>query len=213
MDPMRPKVSGSQIIPPNFRSPLEAIIEFLITESDLGIRTQLAESIKTILDPTANTPVLESMGRMNHEILAKMRSANQENQKTKELARAFYQGPLVRKLFQPLMDLEKRVSRKSSVHCNVQIRLTLTSVNTLTPHEASLYSSLIEILSNFHLRHTPDVIIFAVTEQLSSRIAQLLCCPEKHLKLGTPLLCTHMILELTRRSRRKVLPNMSRPRE
>ncbi|MBE7181179.1 MAG: hypothetical protein INR71_08220 [Terriglobus roseus] len=71
-----------------------------------------------------------------------------------------------KKLFQPLKDLETR-----------------ESMSNLTIQEVSLYSHLVEVLCFFIRQHSFRSKYFILSEGLASRVAQLMSCPEKHLKL------------------------------
>lgn len=64
---------------------------------------------------------------------------------------------------------------------NVLSSLTVTN---LTIQEVSLYSHLVEILCFFVRQHTFRSKYFILSENLASRVAQLLLCPKKHLKLS-----------------------------
>ena len=57
-------------------------------------------------------------------------------------------------------------------------------VTDLTIHETALYSHLIEILCFFVRHHLFRNKYFILSENLASRVAQLLESPEKHLKLS-----------------------------
>jgi protein phosphatase-4 regulatory subunit 3 len=56
-------------------------------------------------------------------------------------------------------------------------------VQNLTVQEVSLYSHLVEVLCFFVRQHAYRSKFFLIKENLAARIAQLLACPEKHLKL------------------------------
>jgi protein phosphatase-4 regulatory subunit 3 len=65
----------------------------------------------------------------------------------------------------------------------VIIFLTYTAVAGLQIAEVSLYSHLVETLCFFVRQHSYRSKYFLLTENLPSRVAQLLQSPEKHLKL------------------------------
>ncbi|KAH8702408.1 putative DUF625 domain protein [Talaromyces proteolyticus] len=143
------------------KTPLtDTLIDLLHTEGDLGVKNQLSDAIKVLLDP--QIPLQESVARVGGDFAAKIRSANQ-------IPDAFIQNHFdesAKRLFAPLKLLEGR-----------------TSLNDFTFQDVSLYAHLVDILTFFvrqHLFRTRNVIH---TESLAPRVAQLLKAPQKHLKL------------------------------
>ncbi|KAH8433234.1 SMEK family protein [Aspergillus melleus] len=142
------------------KTPLtDTLIDLLHTESDLGVKNQLADAVKVLLDP--QIPLPDTMGRAGPEHYSKLRP--------NILSDAFVQNHFdesARRLFQPLKRLENRAS-----------------LNDLTFQEVALHSHLVDILTFFvrqHLYRSRNVIH---NEALAPRIAQLLKVPQKHLKL------------------------------
>ncbi|EAW18004.1 SMEK family protein [Aspergillus fischeri NRRL 181] len=142
------------------KTPLtDTLIDLLHAESDLGVKNQLADAIKVLLDP--QIPLQDVMGRAGPEYFSKFRP--------NILSDAFMQNHFdesARRLFLPLRRLENR-----------------TDLHDLTFEEVSLYSHLVDILTFFvrqHLYRSRNVIH---NEALAPRIAQLLRVPQKHLKL------------------------------
>lgn len=88
----------------------DTLIELLLVETDLGVKAQMADAIKVLLDPNANTATMETLGRANSEFLAKVRS-NAPSAPTETFIQNFYEDS-AKKLFQPLKDLEGRDSSK-----------------------------------------------------------------------------------------------------
>lgn len=84
----------------------DTLIELLLVEGDLGVKAQMADAIKILLDPHANIGSVEAIGRSNSEFLAKVRSAAPQPE---SFVQEFY-NQSAKKLFQPLRDLEKRKS-------------------------------------------------------------------------------------------------------
>jgi protein phosphatase-4 regulatory subunit 3 len=165
------------------KTPLtDTLIDLLHAESDLGVKNQLADAIKVLLDP--QIPLQDAMGRAGPEYFSKFRP--------NILSDAFMQNHFdesARRLFLPLRRLENRTDRKYCVHW-LAIMLDDTNwdngytVNDLTFQEVSLYSHLVDILTFFvrqHLYRSRNVIH---NEALAPRIAQLLRVPQKHLKLS-----------------------------
>jgi protein phosphatase-4 regulatory subunit 3 len=91
----------------------DTLIELLLIEVDLGVKAQMAEAIKILLDPNANSASIEALGRTNSDFLAKMRGQLPSIPQTDSFIQNFYDDS-ARKLFQPLKDLEGRESSESS---------------------------------------------------------------------------------------------------
>ncbi|KAJ5907062.1 uncharacterized protein N7473_003978 [Penicillium subrubescens] len=142
------------------KTPLtDTLIDLLHAETDLGVKNQLADAIKILLDP--QIPLQEPLARAGPDYF-KVRSSN-------ILSDAFVQQHFdesSKRLFQPLKQIANRAS-----------------LNDLTFQEVTLYSHLVDILTFFvrqHLFRTRNAIH---SESLAPRVAQLLTAPQKHLKL------------------------------
>ena len=147
----------------------DTLIELLLAEVDLGVKAQAADAIKVLLEPQTPPPPpppQEAMTRQNGDYHSKLRSAAVPNAQTEAFIQNFYDKS-ANKLFQPLKDLEKK-----------------QSLGELSFQEVSLYSHLVEILIFLIRLHLFRTKYFIFTEGLGARIAQLLSCPQKHLKLS-----------------------------
>ncbi|KAF2400619.1 DUF625-domain-containing protein [Trichodelitschia bisporula] len=142
----------------------DTLIELLLAETDLGVKSHMADAIKILLDPTANTQSMEAIGRQNVDFFARFRS-NSAMAQPENFGLEFYTAS-AKKLFRPLRELEGR-----------------ESMRTLTQQEIALYSHLVEVLWYFVRQHSLRSRGFLEQENLSARVAQLMQCPEKHLKL------------------------------
>jgi protein phosphatase-4 regulatory subunit 3 len=91
----------------------ETLIELLLIEVDLGVRYQMSDAIKVLLDPNANSASIEALGRTNGEFLAKVRGHLTHVAQPESFIQNYYDES-ARKLFQPLKDLEARESGKFS---------------------------------------------------------------------------------------------------
>lgn len=89
----------------------DTLIELLLVETDLGVKAQMADAIKVLLDPNANTATMETLGRANSEFLAKVRNSAPSAPQTESFIQNFYDES-AKKLFQPLKDLDGRDSSK-----------------------------------------------------------------------------------------------------
>jgi len=142
----------------------DSLIDLLLVESDLGVKAQIADAIKVLLDPGSNNvPNDMSRGGDNGVIGARMRP--QADPQQEEIVKEFYEDS-AKRLFKPLVDLKDRENMDFTVH------------------EVSLFIYLIEILCFFVRQHTHRSKYFVLTEKLGQRIVQLLSSPEKYLKLS-----------------------------
>lgn len=126
----------------------DSLIDLLLVEVDLGVKSQISEALRVLLDPGPQQ-------LQNNEALAK---ANET------FLIKFYEKSAPR-LFKPLMDLEKR-----------------TDMN-FTVQQASMFTYLIEIQTFFIRCHQLRVKLHVMSHDIVNRIAQLLACPEKFLRL------------------------------
>ena len=148
----------------------DTLIELLLVEVDLGVKAQAADAIKILLEPqTPPPPPQDGQGRQNGEYLSKLRSTAPAASQTEKFIADFYDRS-ANKLFKPLKDLERK-----------------DSLANLSLQEVSLYNYLVEILMFLIRLHLFRSKYFIFTEGLAARIAQLLSCPQKHLKLSKPI--------------------------
>ncbi|CAG8224360.1 unnamed protein product [Penicillium nalgiovense] len=142
------------------KTPLtDTLIDLLHVETDLGVKNQLADAIKVLLDP--QIPMQDPLGRAGPDYF-KVRNNNL-------LSDAFVQQHFdesSKRLFQPLKQLANR-----------------TALNDLTFQEVTLYSHLVDILTFFVRQHLFRTRNSIQSESLAPRVAQLLRAPQKHLKL------------------------------
>ncbi|KAF2836744.1 DUF625-domain-containing protein [Patellaria atrata CBS 101060] len=144
----------------------DTLIDLLLVEVDLGVKSQLADAIKVLLDPIQNGQAVENLSRTNSEFLAKMRQNIQTTGQSDSIIQNFYDES-AKKLFSPLKELE---GRKDLTDLSVQ--------------EVSLYVHLVEVLSFFVRSHSFRSKFFVMSEGLASRVAQLMSSSEKYLKLS-----------------------------
>lgn len=147
----------------------DTLIELLLVEVDLGVKSQMADAIKILLDPSTTQAQMDMMNRaQNGEFVQKQRGSGPHNTiapQTDAFISNFYEDS-AKRLFQPLKDLEHR-----------------QSVIGLSVQETSLYTHLVEVLCFFVRQHTYKSKLFILAENLHSRVAQLLACPQKYMKL------------------------------
>lgn len=140
----------------------DSLIDLLLVEADLGVKAQIADAIKVLLDPGSQNGPMDALGKANGEYGGRMRP--QPDPQQAEFVKDFYDDS-AKKLFKPLVDLKDREDMNFSVH------------------QVSLFIYLIEILCFFVRQHTHHSKYFVLSEKLGQRIAQLLSSPEKYLRL------------------------------
>lgn len=147
----------------------DTLIELLLVEVDLGVKSQMADAIKILLDPSTTQAQMDMMNRaQNGEFVQKQRGSGPHMTiapQTDAFISNFYEES-AKRLFQPLKDLEHRPSMVG-----------------LTVHETSLYTHLVEVLCFFVRQHTYKSKLFILAENLHARVAQLLACPQRYMKL------------------------------
>ena len=150
------------------KTPLtDTLIELLHAETDLGVKNQLADAIKILVDPQA--PMNDGMGnRPGSEYMAKLTRPPQitPTQAANEQFAQEHFDRSCKKLFLPLCQLENR-----------------DSLQSFTYQEVSLHSHLVEILTFFVRQHSLRSRDFVLRNRLPPRVAQLLTAPQKPLKL------------------------------
>jgi protein phosphatase 4 regulatory subunit 3 len=169
------------------KTPLtDTLIELLLVEVDLGVKAQASDAIKILLEQQIAPPVQDVAGT-NGEVLTKIRVNASANSQTESFIQNFFDGS-ANKLFQPLKDLERRKSCKHTMRAKVSHVFLLTNnllpVRDLSFQEVSLLIHLVEILMFLTRQHMFRSKYFIFSEGLAARIAQLLTCPQKHLKLS-----------------------------
>jgi protein phosphatase-4 regulatory subunit 3 len=153
---------------------MHTLIELLLVEVDLGVKSQMADAIKILLDPTLTHAALETMHR--HSAEGNKRGSMQhsayhqaQQQRYAEIHKTFvgqFYTHGVQKLFRPLNDLEHR-----------------EDMNSLTVQELNLYTHLVEILCFFARQHGSELTYFVRTENVHVKIARLLHCRKKYMRL------------------------------
>ena len=140
----------------------DTLIDLLHVETDLGVKNQLADAIKVLLDP--QTTFQEGIGR---EFMGKVKQIgpSRDQLKQEQLAQDHFDRSCQR-LFLPLKHLEDRAT-----------------MSDLSFQEVSLHTHMVEILTFLIRQHPLRSRHFVLAEQLYRRVAQLLTVPQKALKL------------------------------
>ncbi|KAK6335928.1 Platinum sensitivity protein [Orbilia blumenaviensis] len=147
----------------------DTLIELLLSEQDMGVKSQVADAIKVLLDPNQVQP-LEGIAKMS-EMMNVVGNATRrppgggEDGHTEVFYTSFYDKS-AKKLFKPLSDLEGR------------------TVASLLPYESALYTHLLELLCFFVRHHLFRNKYFILSENIAPRVAQLLSASEKFVQLA-----------------------------
>ncbi|KAI6247570.1 hypothetical protein HI914_04327 [Erysiphe necator] len=140
----------------------DSLIDLLLVEFDLGVKAQISDAIKVLLDVShSNVPQDNSSKPILGDPSGRLRNTDPQQM---EFIKEFYDES-AKKLFKPLIDLKDRKDMNFSVR------------------EVSLFIYLIEILCFFIRQHTHHSKYFVLSENLGQRIIKLLLSPEKYLKL------------------------------
>lgn len=139
----------------------DCLIDLLLVEIDLGIRSQITEALKILLDPAPPTGPQER-GFVPDQGRAKPPPAADPQQ---ELFLTYFYEHSVARLFKPLLDLEKRAEMK------------------FDSLEDGVFGYLNELLSVFIRQHQHRSKFFILSYNIAHRFAQLLDCKQKHLQL------------------------------
>lgn len=141
----------------------DTLIDLLLVEVDLGIRSQISDALKVLLDPTPPPPPEAREFVAGQPQRARPMPAVDPQQELFLLH--FYENSAPR-LFKPLIELDRRVDMRAN-----------------GPNDG-IYSHLNDILC-FNIRqHGHRSRAFVVNYNLAQRYNQLLSCKEKHLQLG-----------------------------
>lgn len=147
----------------------DTLIDLLLVEVDLGVKSQVSDALKVLLDTIPASQLTEgSLKMMNGELQPRPRPTAQINTLEGQQATVledFYGRSAVR-LFKPLLDLEGQTDLKFSVQAD------------------GIFSYLNEILCFFARQHHSMCKRFIRDHNIAQRFAQLLSCKQKHLQLG-----------------------------
>ena len=150
----------------------DTLIELLLMEPDLGVKSSLADAIKVLLEPNNNVQALQDIA--NSEGHSKYRSLLLNSATSAEQYVQDFYNDSARKLFKPLRDLD---ARPSSKYPGIKTRsinlLILAKVRNLSVLESQLYTHLVEILAFFIRSHTYKAKQFVSSDGLNIKIARL----------------------------------------
>lgn len=142
----------------------DSLIELLLVEVDLGVKSQISEAVKVLLDQGIQGQGPEVMTKVNGEFMGRPRPQQSADPQQELFLTRFYDRSAT-KLFKPLIDLE------SSSDMNFPVQ------------QASMFSYLIEILSFFIRQHHRFSRYFVMNNNIVERVVHLINSPEKYLRL------------------------------
>ncbi|KAK6336265.1 Platinum sensitivity protein [Orbilia brochopaga] len=144
----------------------DTLIELLLTEQDLGVKAQVADAIKVLLDPSQTQP-MEGLGKVSELMNSMTATRRPPDDMPNENFFSTYYDKSAKKLFKPLIDLEGR-----------------PPITFLSSNESALYTHLLELLCFFVRHHLFRNKYFILTENIAPRVAQLLSAKEKFVQLA-----------------------------
>lgn len=143
----------------------DSLVDLLLVEVDLGVKSQVSDALKVLLDQGPPVQAQDVFVKANGEFQGRARPQQSADPQQDILLASFYEHSAAR-LFRPLRELEARKDMRFEVQ------------------EASMFSYLIEILSFFIRQHHHRSKFFVLQNNIHVRVVQLLSCPEKYLRLG-----------------------------
>ncbi|KAI1125936.1 DUF625-domain-containing protein [Nemania abortiva] len=151
----------------------DTLIDLLLVETDLGVKSQISDTLKVLLDQGPPMQA-EAFAKANGEYAARARLAQAPDPQQDHFLGLFYEKS-AGKLFQPLMNLQDRTDMEFA-HV-----------------EASAFTYLVEILCFFVRQHQHRSKFFVMNNDIVLRISQLLQSPEKFLKLVAVRFLRHLV--------------------
>ena len=143
----------------------DSLIDLLLVEVDLGVKSQISEALKVLLDQGMQPQGPEHYPKVNGEFVGRPRPQPSLDPQQELFLTRFYERSAV-KLFQPLIDLENRTDMVFPVQ------------------QASMFTYLVEIMCFFIRQHHRFSRYFVLNNNIAKRVCQLLKSPEKYLRLG-----------------------------
>ncbi|KAL2134672.1 hypothetical protein VTI74DRAFT_11183 [Chaetomium olivicolor] len=142
----------------------DTLIDLLLVEVDLGVKSQISEALKVLLDPCP--PPMQQQEARGELIAGQPRiRAHPGIDPQQEMFLGHFYEHSASRLFKPLIDLEKRAEMRFS------------------PLEDGVFSYLNDILCFYIQRHHHRCKFFILNNNIVARFVQLLACKEKHLQL------------------------------
>ncbi len=144
----------------------DTLIDLLLAEVDLGIKSHICDALKVLLDPVPiQIPTVESNANGNGKDVQVMPRRLHLDPQQEVFLGQFYDHSAAR-LFKPLLDLE----HQQELHFNVL--------------NEGIFNYLNDILCFFIRAHQHRCTFFVMQYDIALRFVQLLHCGIKHLQLG-----------------------------
>lgn len=144
----------------------DTLIDLLLVEVDLGIKSQISESLKVLLDPASGLPPEARAEFMGGQPRARGQPAMDPQQEL--FLTHFYENSAAR-LFKPILELEKKTTKIGVAN-------------------ESVFGYLNDTLCFYIRQHHHRSKYFVLQHNIPQQFVQLLYCKEKHLQLGKPSL-------------------------
>jgi protein phosphatase 4 regulatory subunit 3 len=143
----------------------DLLIDLLLVEVDLGVKSQISDALKVLLDGVSVVQMQETFAaKANGEFAPGRRPLEAAHPQQDMLLHRFYDTSAAT-LFKPLLDLEDRIDM------------------TFNGLQAAMLTYLIEILGFFTRQHFHRARSFVAQRNICQRVAQLLQSDEKYLRL------------------------------
>lgn len=143
----------------------DSLVDLLLVEGDLGVKSQITEALKVLLDIGPPMQAADNFAKANgNDFAARQRGQGMTDPQHEVFLTRFYEQSAAT-LFKPLIDLEGQSDMAFAVQ------------------HAAMFTYLVELLCFFIRLHHRFSKAFVMNYSLTQRIAQLLKSPEKHLQL------------------------------
>ncbi|POR31452.1 Uncharacterized protein TPAR_08335 [Tolypocladium paradoxum] len=152
----------------------DSLIDLLLVEVDLGVKSQVSEALKVLLDQGIQPQGPEHFPKVNGEFVGRPRPQPSLDPQQELFLTRFYERSAL-KLFKPLLDLENRTDMDFPVQ------------------QASMFTYLVEIMCFFIRQHHRFSRYFVLNNNIAKRVCQLLKSPEKYLRLVCIRFIRHLI--------------------
>lgn len=141
----------------------DILITLLLSEKDIGVKAQMAEAMRLLLDPTAGPPI-DCGPQKPNEPPGTRRKEPQDPEAEKFLEMFYSQSATI--LMYPLIETDFKTSK------------------TFTFEQTALLTHLCELLCFFIRAHTFRAKFFILSKNISLPISQVFSTPDRHLHLA-----------------------------
>ncbi|KAK3339382.1 component of IIS longevity pathway SMK-1-domain-containing protein [Neurospora tetraspora] len=141
----------------------DVIIDLLLVEVDLGVKSQMQDALRILLDVAPIMPP-DAREYPPNQQGQRVRQLHSTDPQQELLIQHFYETSAAR-LFKPLLELEGQTELK------------------FQPMQEYIFGYLNDILCSFIRQHQHRAKYFLITHNLAQRFVQLLSCKQKHLQL------------------------------